>query len=400
MFKREKIITYLLIVPVLLRWMPFRQFSLTFDFMGFPVFWPTIFFILYLVFSPNVKTDTSTLQLGKILKIGLLYSLLVLLLHENGFFAIELFIQNLLFYLVLFAFVYKPLSDRQLGYLKWIIVSLYFYILIQAMLSATGVWQIVEVEYESSYMSFYRARTKAGDSNQTALILTLFTYIITGYYSFNKSFKYFVLFLSFATISMIATRGSLLALSLYAVAFLYINLKRSKYIYKIFIIIFIFIGSYVTIKKNLISDVLLRTTELAEDGNISANRDILIYGALNTAFKDSPIFGVGQGRVYPSTKDLARMLDGGKVYSKYLTAPHNVWILFLCEYGIVGFLVLLIIIIKILNKISYKNVLFWSLFAFFSISMNTESVIVHDEVLVFVCILITCAIRSSRLIAK
>lgn len=388
--KREKLTSILLFIPVIFRWMPYRPFPIVYFYDGFPYFWPSIFFLLYLLIQPpHYKTSVNN-SAKKVLLVGLPLCVISLLASEDAMYSVELFIKVIFCYTLPLIFLYKPLSPGQLNYLKYLVIGLYFYVAIQAFLSATGIWQIVEIDYESDAMSFFRARTKAGDSNQTALVIVLLTILTTSYYSKRRMFNLCIIFFSFITIAMCATRGSLIVITIYLVSYLLVCLKGSPFKYKLLIIASILYGGYYTTTHNIMGDVITRTNSLSEVGNISANRDVLILGALNNAFVDSPLIGVGQGRVYPSTKDLARAHDNGLNYSKYTTAPHNYWIVVLCEYGLIGFILLLVFTIKYLKNLDYRIPISWGILGFIVVSMNTEAIIIHDEVLLFVCMMFLC----------
>lgn len=393
---KEKIASIFLLLPVILVWTPTVTSGLKFDIFGFPYFWPSFIYLIYYWLSPKRRLSQSSHIIVRLVTLVLLISPFSLVFFNNGDYAFSLFFHSLSFFIILYIFILKPPTENQIHYLKWIIIGLYFYVEIQAILSTLGIWQYSEVELEDKAMSFFRARTKVGDSNQTCAILYLFTILITSYYVKNTLLNLSIILLTFITITMCAVRGAFLTMIIYMFVYFYTLFKKSRLIYKfIFFIGITFIVGYVY-NLGVFDDILLRSEILSSHGDLTAGREDRVDYVFKTAVTDSPIIGVGTGRVYPTTHTLAKSSNDGFRYSSYIAAPHNVWVLFLGEFGIVGVICFLISAFLIVKKLSFKEPISWAVICVFLINMNTEAILIHGEVLTFICLLICASIYTSK----
>lgn len=395
--KRDNIAIMFLFLPNILRWMPFRTFPLTIKLGVFPFFWPAIFYILYLLYTKKKAPTANESKIRGVIWTCFFLCPLVLLMNEGGSYASALWIQDMILYLVLFSFFFHTPSNSQLAFVKWLVIALYVYILLQMIVSSLGIYQFDENDVVQDGMRFIRSGTKAGDSNQTSVVLFLFMALITGFYSQKTKINLIIIAITIVAIAMGATRGPLIASTTYFVVFLFAQMKGSSLTQKIgsFLIAVTIVGAVV--EYNVFADVLFRQQELAQTGNLTSNRTDFMKEAIDKSMADSPIVGVGQGRVYPPTDEISRIKENHNLnYSKYAGAPHNVWVLMLCEYGYLGFILLFYACIKLIKQMSFKEPITWSVILVFLVLFNTEAIIIHDQSLLLICFLIIAAIKKSK----
>src|SRR5574344_1453090 len=116
---KEKIASILLFIPVILRWMPYRSFSIVTEINGFPYFWPCIFFALYMYIQPSYLRCKEENMSKKAMVLAIPLCFFSLLFSENATHFFELFIKCIFFYTIPYIFLYKPLSRTQLYYVKY-----------------------------------------------------------------------------------------------------------------------------------------------------------------------------------------------------------------------------------------------------------------------------------------
>lgn len=393
---KEKIASILLLLPLLIEWTPGITGGLTWDMFGFPFYWPNLFLILYYTITPAIELSDLQQKFKKLILFILLYSPISLLLFENGDHAWGLYVVSLQFFVILFVFILKPPSLEQIIFLKWIIIILFIYLSAQMILSALGIWQYTDTEKLDSTMLYARASTKLGDCNQSSIILFLLTVIITNFYIEKRWINLIIIAITFVAIAMVATRGALISIFIYFLAYTLIGISQESLKYKLLIFVGAIGISVMVVRYNILNDVIARQTDLELAGDTTAGRDIRILQTINTSFNDSPIIGVGPNRVFPLTRTLTSARNSGLSISKYSTAPHNTWILILCSFGLLGFGFFMYITFCIIKRIDFHSPLFWAIICIFLVNMNTEAILLYGEILIFICLIITGALFKSE----
>lgn len=387
---------FLLLVPTIIRWAPFFPFKCTIQIGDFLFFWPSICYLIYIMMTPLNKASNDLKKFRFIIKVAFIICIMALILVEDSSHAFSLLIQDSVFFSLLYAFAFHTPTRQQLDFLKLPIIALYIYILLQMYAAVLGLYTFDDADVVQEGMMFIRAGTKAGESNSTSVILFLFTSIITGYYIKSKLWSLVIIGVTFIVIAMGATRGALLAMTALFVVFMTIDLQKQSFVKKLFLGMGVVAIIFVVIQYNILADVLFRQQELSAAGDVTSGRTELMREVLTKSMDDSPIIGVGQGRVYPSTKELARYIAGSRKYSQYLGAPHNIWVLVLCEYGIIGIIGVLFVFYKIYKNLNMKEIISWAVIFTFLILFNTETVMIHDQSFVFICILFIMALYKNN----
>jgi O-antigen ligase len=321
----------------------------------------------------------------------------ILVFNDGGNYAFSLWINDMVFFMLMIAFTFHTPSDKQLRFIKWLIIFLYLYILLQMYASVLGLHTFDLNNREIDGMNFIRGSTKAGDSIMSSIVLFLFCVMITGYFINNYKLNLVIITLTLIPIAMGASRGPLLAIIGYFVVYMIAILRGRSFAQKLVSIIISVILIAVAIQFNIFADILLRQEQLSESGDITSNRFDLIQTSLEKAMSDSPIFGVGQGRIYPPTRELARFVAAEGPYSRYNGAPHNLWIVTLCEYGIVGLLCMIGLFVLLLKQMNIRMRITWGVIFVFLILFNTESGVIFDQTFMLICLLITMAVRKNEI---
>jgi O-antigen ligase len=321
----------------------------------------------------------------------------LLVFNDSGSHAFDLWIQDMIVLGLMYAFTFHTPSDKQLRFIKWLIIFLYLYILLQMYASTLGLHVFNLNDAAADGMNFIRGFTKAGDSIMSSIVLFLFCVMITGYFINNRKLNIVIISLTLIAIAMGASRGPLLAIIGYFVVYMISVLKGRSFAQKLGLIIISSIFIVIAIQFNIFADVLSRQDQLSESGNVTSNRFDLIQASLEKAMNDSPIFGVGQGRIYPSTLELSRFYAAEGSYSQYNGAPHNLWIVVLCEYGILGLLCMIGLFVLLLKQMNIRMSITWGVIFVFLITFNTESGVLRDQTFMLICLLITMAIRKNEI---
>lgn len=392
----EKIAAILLLLPLLIEWTPGITGGLTWNILGFPFYWPNLFLILYYAITPAIELSDLQQEFKRIILLLLIYSPLSLFIFENGRHAWGLYLVSLQFFIILLVFILKPPTLDQILFLKWIIIALFIYLSAQMILSALGIWQYTETAKLDGNMLYARASTKLGDCNQSSIILFLLTVIITNFYIEDRWINLIIIGITFVAVAMVATRGALISIFIFFLAYTLINIWQESLKYKLLIFVGAIGMSVMVVKYNILNDVINRQTELELAGDATAGRDLLILKALNTSFNDSPIIGVGPNRVFPLTRTLTSARNSGLSISRYSTAPHNTWILILCSFGLLGLGLFLYIAFCIIKRIDFHDPLSWAILCVFLVNMNTEAILLYGEILTFICLIITGALLKTE----
>ena len=391
---KDTFAAYCLVLPNMMRWliMPALHINLTFSVLGVPFFWPCIFYIIYIACVKKIHPASHLKNMANIIWLMFLVCPLVLLFVEHGECFGGLYLEALNFYLIVFLFIYFPPREKHFKALFPFFAFVYLFLLVQMILSSFGLWDNATSEGDI----FTRANTTAGDSNQSTIIFFIITIIITEYYIKSSYVKIITNIISLGIIAITATRGAFLSMALYMIYFLYIMTKGKSLLHRILYTAAMVIGIMILFRNNVFTDIIIRNEAVAMTSDVSSGRMDRWSDCINLSFKDSPLFGVGHGRVFPTSKDLLFERNRGLFLSQYAGAPHNVWILCLCEYGIFGIICMAAFVFNLLRLVDFKKMLSVGLLLVFGINMMTEACVIQEEILVLTGLLSCMSIAQSN----
>lgn len=229
----------------------------------------------------------------------------------------------------------------------------------------------VNVLYNFVIQNRWRPETMFGNPNKLAgfLILVL-PFVVSGifYFKQNQRLKLHGLFIALLTIIALlisGSRGAILGIcGAYFIAMLLIQGQNYNF-KRILISSFIFLSVFF-----VVCTIIYNSYEAAIVRGYDMERIYLWQGAVNM-FKDYPIFGVGNdnfNKYYVSEymNPLAKEIN--------LTSPHNIFLLYLAERGLVAglpFILMVLFQLYCTGKSLFKNnfkINFWVLAGFVSVA--------------------------------
>lgn len=372
---QKNIAILFLFVPLFLHWLLpegeiWEQAFTTIGFGKFKYSWVCIFYVLYyLLYTPH-KQNVKLLKLRLLFIIGLLLCPLVLIVADNGKYALELFLSAIPFFIVPIILITRPLNKEDLTFVKYplllvFLITVYFY---------------VNSTFTNGFFGVNsRPITLIGDTNASSFFLATMSCLISSIYCKSNTTRIFVLLFSFALIIAGACRGAFLFMFVICSIYLFQSLKKNRWYYKMLLVICIAAFVYICNHFELFSGLSSRTEELI-GSDITSGRTSRATFVMNNTWRDSPILGVGHGRVFPTSKDLLTLKnDQGLNISAYSAAPHNIYVLTFGEYGIVGIILLCIGLFYLLTGLNYNEYPSYIVLVLAFICGNTEAILYQDD---------------------
>ena len=193
------------------------------------------------------------------------------------------------------------------------------------------------------------------NANEDALILSVSLPFIFLFK--NKTIKliciiYFFYYLIFYN----STRGAIVMSSIVLIIMLYETLKKNKWIF-VFIILVVSVGTADLFMQYVLNDPLFTRGWSAVENYERGNMTGRIYGILLPLFEhtlsESPIFGFGAKDYIEKVAEVTFVRLANITLLRIGRSPHNFFIMFLFNWGLVGFITILIIYFRYMY-ISYK----------------------------------------------
>ena len=213
-------------------------------------------------------------------------------------------------------------------------------------------WGGIDQPHGSRIVSFFKDEPIVG-AYLSAFILIIFGFLLTKY-KHNNVFPWLFIIVTFSGILISGERSNtikiFLSLTLMFLFFNFINTKKKITIISLIILLFVFLlntSNYLKTRylKQFISNFLSK--EKFE--NFSKNSDYFqLYRSGISVFMNYPIFGVGNKNYRVET--CSEEVKNNKNYY-CLTHPHQIYIEFLSEHGLIGSLIILGIFFSLMFKI-------------------------------------------------
>lgn len=373
----ENIAILMLFLPLAMHWLlpegpRWEQAFTTIGVGSFKYSWIVVFYFAYFLFYPKKPSNLYLKKIEGLFIIGFVLCPLGLLVMDGGS-AIGLLLSAIPFYLAPCMILSRPPMVESFKILKYpllfiLIISLYFY------------YKGVLVSYSMGYGVDERPTTLVGPVNTSSYFIVIISCLFAELYIKQRWLKMSLLLIVTLLTIVGACRGALLVIGLYIIILMVREYKDTKMIVKIMLILSLSASIFFVFSSDLFSVLSMKNEEIAEGGDITSGRGERIALVIDKAFNDSPLVGVGHGRVFPSSKDLLVQRDErGFHYSKYEGAPHNAFVVILAERGIIGFLLVIIGVVYILLLLDYRNNLSYLVLLMMAVMANFEAILIQDD---------------------
>ncbi|TKG95379.1 O-antigen ligase family protein [Puteibacter caeruleilacunae] len=379
------IYVFLLVFPVLCRWFFLDSWEtrFTYNLFNYPLFLPELSFLLMVIFFPQVKG--RNIKLVTVSIIGLIFVYIGCVWNSFPNPVIN-FLGGSDFFLTTLMFGLFPIKTKHIPYLKWILLGALVLLGIEIVLFSTVI-TYSGMQDRQEYGGITRISSTVGGSTGTAVVLFIVGTIVYHCFKINRTIR--VGSVCFTTVAIIFTfsRGALLAQVLF-VLFLsfkwirHLKKQRSVFVFALCLIGVVFFSRSIKELK-VMEGFKERFNNSIESGDITSGRTERWEMAYEL-FKESPIIGNGSGYINPYIR--GRNIGA---YSRDMFSPHNVYLLCLVDYGIVGFS-LLCIVLLLFWKIAYNkedSTLRFAMFLIIVILMNVEIIFFSMHYLFPFCIL-------------
>ena len=394
---------WLLILPMVMHWLLPDSIEQLFYANLFDIvfFIPDFFYIAYILLYVNKKQKCAcdVTWLKMVCLMLFLYSTFLLLYNiglANTFDIINIILNNycyIYFPLIFFCF---PLSRDEMERTKILIIPAAVIISVEIVLYSTGILSYTSSTGNSLTNDLYRAgdvfrvSTTIGAATGTSIVLLLLGVISTSFYKISQSLRVILLFLFTVSMFMTMSRGAIISWSIYLVIYLYVNFfKKKSFIVKTTTILAVVLSLCGLNWTGVFNPIIERNEKLENVGFDSGRNERFAY-ALDV-FQSSYALGVGSGQIFPD-KSISHKID-----VKYKGAPHNVYLIYLAELGIVGLCLVLMEMFLLLKKLDYRSVMGLMIAPIFLLNMNTEGVFVTQEYFSLLMLYILLSPREKKM---
>lgn len=389
-----------LLLPLALHWLlpegpKWEQAFTTIQIGNFRYSWIIIFYLFYYFLCKIYIKNKGLKKIRGLFLCSLFICPFILAINEEGMYTIELFLSAIPFYVAPLVLITKPPQVEsfklfRLPFFFILVVSLYFY--------SQGVLSI----YTSGLGEEERVTTLVGSVNISSYFVVILSCLISEIYIKSDWQKFLLLMIVMGMSLVGACRGAVLFMGLYIIIILIKSYKRTTWYVKLLLIFILSSAIYYAYTSDLFLFLSQRNEELAErGGDFSSGRGELITTVYNNAYKESPIIGVGHGRVFPSSKDLlVQRNERNFHYSKYAGAPHNAYVVVLTEYGIIGAILVIIGVVLLLKSLDYRKNLSYLVVLMLFVLANTEAILLQDDFWPLFWIIVAISLKGEYVKSK
>lgn len=379
------IFSCLLVLPMVIHWLlPDGIEQLLYvNLFGVVFFVPDFFYLAYILLYINKKqkNENDTIWLKMVCLILFLYSTLLLFYNielANTFDVINIILNNFCYIYFPIIFFCFPLSRNEMEKTKILILPATLIISAEVVLYSTGILSYTSSTGNSLTNDLYRAgdifrvSTTVGAATGTSIVLLLLGVISTSFYKTAQSLRIILLLLVTIAMFMTMSRGAVMSWCIYLCLYLYINfLRKHSFIVKSTTIFAVVLSLFCLNWFGIFNPIIERNEKL-ENSGLDSGRNARFAYAFDV-FNSSYALGVGSGQVFPD-KSISHKID-----VKYKGAPHNVYLIYLAELGIVGLCLILLEMFLLLKELDYRSVMGMMIVPIFLLNMNTEGVFVAQE---------------------
>ena len=359
---RKILIVLLFLSPLIQLVLPATmEENITFIIYGIPIFagdliYYCIFPFLVLKYGIKFRFELLLLYLGFI-------SLIITNIFAPDY-QLERFVISSNFYFFGIFFLILNIKPDELLTVKYLVLSVFIFISLQVLLFSSGLYHL-DTGTQTVVGNFIRRGTSAGPATFTGHILIILVALL---YTFFKSdfCKYLLIAVSFVVIFYTGTRSSFYGLIFSILIFMIISnflSKKNIVLFVLFIIFFVLSDYYL----NILKGIEARNIEAEQFGGLFSGRIERFYDAYNLFYSNIKNILIGYGGAASPYYD-PQFLGISPVIS-----PHNQYLSILAENGLIGFIIYLMLTIKMVANIirakSLQGALLLSVFVF---TFNSE----------------------------
>lgn len=394
--KRNGILSILLVLPMVSHWILPDSIETRFylNILGLIFYVPNIcyFFYIFLYSKGKYRHDVILSKITKFISVLLFCYATFQLISLLGLGRLDE-IANIL--LCNFSFVYFPavflcfpLSSTQIDKSKGVIAFAAVFLSLQIILYGLGILTYTSAtgndltNEQLAVAGVFRVSTTAGAATGTAAVICLLGILLTSFYKFSEKTKVVLFVTCTIAIFLSMSRGAAISWSLYALLLLYSNyIKKKKSSTRIkAILVAFFIG--IALFYSGVFNPIYERTEQIED--ITTGRESRFEAGFDV-FMESSGFGVGAAQVFPD-KSISKVIHAG-----FWMAPHNTYLIYLAEMGILGFLLIIFLYYQMAKRLKYDSAVSIMFLVVLLINLNTEGCFVNSEFLALFFFYYVCA---------
>lgn len=388
-FFNDIVMPNLLVIPMITHWLlpDSIEGRLYITFNDIVYYIPNICYVIYIINYLANNRNSISISIQKLTKLLSLLLFVYSLVHISYILGDDHIITIANVVISNFSFVYFPvlflcfpLNRNQAEHTKWIVITANIILALEVILFSTGTLNytssagnnLTDNLYEQG--GIFRISTTVGAATGTGVVISVLGIIITSCYKINLKIKYLLIFLFTIAVFFTISRGSILLWGLYLLILFYYSFYKYFNYNKRILSIIIAISSLSILNSYGIFDPIKERTESLKYDDVTTGRDDRYQKAIKI-FDESNYIGVGSGQVFPE-KSIKKYV--GKEYNM---APHNTYLTYLAEIGIIGLTLILILYLYTLFNIDYSLIISKMFPFILLLSYNTEGCIVTAEFL-------------------
>jgi Lipid A core - O-antigen ligase and related enzymes len=382
----------LLVLPMISRWLlPYSlETLLMVNFLDNAFYIPNICYLIYMLI---MISDIHIFKNKKILTIYVIFSFSFFLswcLNDySDRWSILFFNQAIV--LIPIIMLLLPLYNIQIKFLKYIFLFTLLILILEIILYSLGIFEYEDLS-GGEFSGIFRINTTIGASTGTGVIVFMLGAFVYENYikNSNKIFIFLFFILWVTSIFFTVSRGSILSILLLLIVITYKNiinfsLKKRLFFISSIILLFCFLNYL-----GVFEPILERQNIMIEENDVTSGREIRQQIAINI-FNESPLYGVGNGNVYPSKELMITDYP-----STHAMSPHNFWLTILAENGILGLIILFIFYVSVMKRLNYEKYTSWAIIITIVVLMNVENVFIHDEYIALFFLLIISSLKNKQ----
>lgn len=392
----ENLAVLFLFLPLAMHWLlpegpKWEQAFTTIGVGPFRYSWVVVFYLVYFALYPKYPAHFLFGKIRRILILGFAICPIALMFMNSGDYFVGLYLSAIPFFLVPCVIISKPPQEMSFKILK---IPLFFILGV----SLLFYFKVARDIYTSGLLE-ERPTTLVGSVNISSYFIVVLSCLISELYIKSERLK--IALLLFVTVLIVigACRGALLLMGLYVIILLIRSYRKTKWYLKFLLVAILSFSIYYVFTSDLFTFLSMRNEELTEQGggDYTSGRGERIGLVMNNAFRASPLIGVGHGRVFPSSKDLLERRDMHNFhYSKYAGAPHNIYVVAIAEYGIIGAIMVIVALLFILKVLDFRNNLSYLVVLMLFTMGNTEAILIQDDFWPLFWIIVAISAKKSR----
>jgi len=360
-FLLDAIFILLLFATPVLQWtFPWGiESNFSFNLNGVSFYYTELFYLLIIfkIFYLKKKNGKVKGIILILLSFGVFTSFISALGNNNPNWISNFFISlDFYFYGILFCLI--KLKVNHLKIIRYVVLFYFFYVAAQQFLVPTGLIQIETSTSLKDAGGIYRIGTSIGSPIATGYFILMMSGILLLLFK-NKTLKKTILITTFLVTLLTLSRGPILS---FVLVIFIVYIKKVKTLFlslKFYFFIFLLLFGLNSLNKKFSVLDIIELRFAAE--NVTSNRDSKWTETLDIYKKNSIALGAGNNLV-PLQRAL---LSKAKAVEGKTSSPHNFFLSYLVETGLIGLVCILALMMYLFYQIfKTKNVDTYSKYTF------------------------------------